>query len=262
MPTTPDPLTRTIETLHGPGFPAALVALLGSWVPFDCAIVLGHGRRPVYLYDNLPDRRELLFECYLTGAHQQDPFLLALRQGLGAGVWTLAEVSRLTGREPDYTHHFYPATGWREELGLLLPVRPDFTLLISLGRLAGRRPVTGAELTTLRRHFALVHALCRQQWGATPPPLPAAPEGEPEMERVRQAVTRTLARLGGPHLTRREREVATLILHGCDTVTIAERLGISPGTVKNHRKHLYAKLGLASRADLFTLFLGQLITTP
>lgn len=53
--------------------------------------------------------------------------------------------------------------------------------------------------------------------------------------------------------------MATLILHGLDTETIALRLAIAPGTVKNHRKHLYAKLGLASRADLFTLFLGQLI---
>jgi DNA-binding NarL/FixJ family response regulator len=32
--------------------------------------------------------------------------------------------------------------------------------------------------------------------------------------------------------------------------------------VKNHRKHLYSKLRLGSRAELFNLFLNHLITAP
>lgn len=254
-----DALTHAVAALHQPGFPATLVALLRQWAAFDCALVLGHDRRPLYLYDTLPDRRELLFERYLTGAHRQDPFLLALQQGLEAGVWTLNEVSRRAGLEPDYVRAFYRATGWREELGLHLPLRPGFALVIFLGRLGKGRPVSAAELARLRQHFPLVHALCRQHWGQMSDPLPAAPPGREDLARIREIITTTLPRLGGPHLTRREREVATLILHGLDTETIALRLAIAPGTVKNHRKHLYAKLGLTSRADLFTLFLGQLV---
>ncbi len=42
---------------------------------------------------------------------------------------------------------------------------------------------------------------------------------------------------------------------GYSSKGIAERLGITLGTVKNHRKHLYAKLQINSQAELFNLFL-------
>ncbi len=49
--------------------------------------------------------------------------------------------------------------------------------------------------------------------------------------------------------------MAGLLLQGLDTEAIAAELGIGSGTVKNHRKHLYGKLRLGSRAELFSLFL-------
>ncbi len=56
--------------------------------------------------------------------------------------------------------------------------------------------------------------------------------------------------------------MAGLLLQGLDTEAIAHELGIGSGTVKNHRKHLYAKLHLRSRAELFSFFLNHLITAP
>ena len=53
-----------------------------------------------------------------------------------------------------------------------------------------------------------------------------------------------------------------VMLQGLDTEAIAAELGIGSGTVKNHRKHLYGKLRLGSRAELFNLFLNHLITAP
>lgn len=87
-------LTAAVDALHGSGFPAALVRLIQQQVAFDCALLLGVGLRPVYLYDNLHHQRALLFDRYLTRHFSQDPFMQALEQGLGAGVWTLAQVSR------------------------------------------------------------------------------------------------------------------------------------------------------------------------
>ncbi|MCR6553559.1 LuxR family transcriptional regulator, partial [Aeromonas sp. CPF2-S1] len=122
QPLTADTLTRSmtevVDALHGSTFPAALVRLIQQQVAFDCALLLGVGLRPVYLYDNLHHQRALLFDRYLTRHFSQDPFMQALEQGLGAGVWTLAQVSR--GRlDPEYRHHFYQATGWQEEVGLI-----------------------------------------------------------------------------------------------------------------------------------------------
>ncbi len=50
----------------------------------------------------------------------------------------------------------------------------------------------------------------------------------------------------GP-LTRREREVLRLLATGANTRMAAERLGVSPATVRNHVQNLLGKLGVHSR---------------
>ena len=49
-------------------------------------------------------------------------------------------------------------------------------------------------------------------------------------------------------LSRREREVLELIAHGHDDRAIAERLGLSGNTVRNHVSRLYAKIGVNRRS--------------
>ena len=50
-------------------------------------------------------------------------------------------------------------------------------------------------------------------------------------------------------LTEREREVLTLIASGATNKEIAERLFLSPHTVKEHASSLYRKLGVKNRAE-------------
>jgi DNA-binding CsgD family transcriptional regulator len=49
-------------------------------------------------------------------------------------------------------------------------------------------------------------------------------------------------------LTRRELEVLSLLARGHTNRSMAKRLGISDKTVGNHVEHLYAKIGVSTRA--------------
>ncbi len=67
-----------------------------------------------------------------------------------------------------------------------------------------------------------------QYFGAPPPPSPSQPF---------------------PDLTEREREVLALIAQGYTNQAIAERLVISPKTVRNHISSIFSKLEVTSRLE-------------
>ena len=56
------------------------------------------------------------------------------------------------------------------------------------------------------------------------------------------------------NLTKREKEIAFLLLQGKEIKQIAAELGIKYDTVKYHTKNLYKKLGIGRRTELFAQF--------
>lgn len=56
-------------------------------------------------------------------------------------------------------------------------------------------------------------------------------------------------------LTRREREIAALLIKGKTYRTIANELHVSENTVKTHVKNIYSKTGVNNRAELINLLL-------
>jgi DNA-binding NarL/FixJ family response regulator len=52
-----------------------------------------------------------------------------------------------------------------------------------------------------------------------------------------------------PELTEREREILTLIAQGYTNAAIAEKLVLSPKTVRNHVSNIFSKLQVADRAE-------------
>jgi predicted ATPase/class 3 adenylate cyclase/DNA-binding CsgD family transcriptional regulator len=59
---------------------------------------------------------------------------------------------------------------------------------------------------------------------------------------------------GWPSLTPTEREVVALVAEGLSNPEVAERLFMSRSTVKTHLNHVFAKLGIATRAELAAAF--------
>jgi NarL family two-component system response regulator LiaR len=57
----------------------------------------------------------------------------------------------------------------------------------------------------------------------------------------------------GHNLTDRERDVLALLVEGLSNTQIAEKLVVSPSTIKSHVSHILAKLGVASRTEAAAL---------
>jgi DNA-binding NarL/FixJ family response regulator len=58
-------------------------------------------------------------------------------------------------------------------------------------------------------------------------------------------------------LTRREREILSLLAQGCFYKEIAAQLSISPSTVRAHLHAVYCKLAVKSRTQAVVRFLGR-----
>lgn len=48
--------------------------------------------------------------------------------------------------------------------------------------------------------------------------------------------------------------MAELVAGGCSTAAAADRLFVTPATVKTHLAHIYRKLDIANRAELASTF--------
>jgi DNA-binding NarL/FixJ family response regulator len=71
---------------------------------------------------------------------------------------------------------------------------------------------------------------------------------------VRERLAQTSARPADgeevpPELTRREREILRLLAGGANTRVMAERLHVSPATVRNHVQNIFGKLSVHSRLE-------------
>jgi PAS domain S-box-containing protein len=135
------------------------------------------------------------------------------------GCHVLTLVSR---GEP--VQHFDMAT--RTKAGK--PVWLNISILI----LPGARPDTSTTVHLFRDVTASreIEALVRERLAETRPP--PSQESEPP-----------------PELTRRELEILRLVATGANTRAMAERLHVSPATVRNHIQHILAKLGVHSRLE-------------
>jgi pimeloyl-ACP methyl ester carboxylesterase/DNA-binding CsgD family transcriptional regulator len=121
---------------------------------------------------------------------------------------------------------------------LILHAREDAVTPLAEGRLLAAE-IPGAQFVELdsRNHVLLEH--------------------EPAWERFKEAVLEFTRQPpaptgGGPAfdaLSPRERETLALLAGGLSNAEIAERLGISEKTVRNHLSHLFDKLGVWSRAQ-------------
>jgi DNA-binding CsgD family transcriptional regulator len=248
-------LGRVLDHLGQPRFWRFLVLLLNEMVPFDNALAtaIGADGVPIVLdeYDAGGSDTPSPVPLYLNGLYLLDPFLQAAHDGLADGCYRLEEVAPDLFRQSEYFLSYFRDAVGEDEIQVLVRPQPDVLLSLSLG--AATRFDT-EPLGKLTAALPWVLAAIRQHWrlaGDTARIVPSAAD-------LGARVETALGRFGAGLLTEREMAIARMVLRGNSSKAIADRLAISPETVKVHRRHLYSKLGISTQPELFSRFIEAL----
>ncbi|MEK6348486.1 MAG: helix-turn-helix transcriptional regulator [Burkholderia sp.] len=253
-----------IDAIDSADFWTRLARVLQRFVPFDSwvGLLFARERAPLVCAESpTPDGTvDLMFQSYLGALYQLDPFYIAACERPASGLVTLESVAPDNFRMTDYYQRYFKSNIIGDEVQFNHAVDAGHTLIFSLG---ATRRYSERDLAVFAVVAPWVIALMRQRLpyetftggtrgaaleaGAA---LPAAPDEASYAEHFERVVQQR----GHTPLTAREVEVVRLSLSGFSTRAISERLAISFETVRAHKKHIYAKLGVNSQSELFALF--------
>ena len=239
-------LARVFGALGQDVFWRALVDTLRLLVPLDNALVavMRPGRVPRLLIDfdakGSADEHEEL-AGYSAGMYLLDPFYQAACAGIADGLHSLDSLAPDQFQQSEYYLSYFRSVVGGDELQFMINTE-GAVLGLSLGR-ATRFSLEEQGRLLCVRDWVL--AAMRRHVQLTPPEGPIAEAGD----------LATLLDRFDARLTVREIETARLILQGFSSKAIAQQLGISPETVKVHRRNVYHKLNVNGHGELFALVL-------
>lgn len=246
-------VAQIIDSLDTAEFPDHLSKALKNIVEFDYTVIFGYvgSSRPLALFNDFPeDRRRLHVDEYQEGPYLLDPFFLASTGKTKPGLWRLSEIAPDRFYQGEYFRSYYAQTGLAEEVGYLIDVHDTLSIVVSLMRKT--RKFSKAEFKTLRSVWPVVDAACRRHWHGI---AKGRGHKDPILD---ENVERAFRSIGEGILTPREREVVEHTLRGNSAEAIGKLLGISPGTVRIHRKNIYSKLRINSQGELFSAFISAI----
>ncbi len=250
-------LADAIRELDGPRFAPALARALRQVAPFDYTVIFGYRseERPLDLHDDFgPEKRDIFVTMYQAGPYLLDPFFHASRNQVPPGLYRMRQLAPDRFYQSEYYRSYYKQTGLAEEIGFFLATGDGARVVISLMRDGHSQAFNAREMTALHAVAPVVIAAAERNWRGLGQRFDSAPETLPAEAALREA----FAAFGRHRLTQRESEVVAMVLRGHSSDAIAGALRIAPGTVKIHRKNIYAKLGIGSQAELFCMFLASL----
>ncbi|KUZ70582.1 helix-turn-helix transcriptional regulator [Burkholderia ubonensis] len=246
-----------IDALDGPHFWARLTRVLERHVAVDAWVTLRfarHGPPLVCAEQALPDGQvDLLFQEYVAAFYQLDPFYLDAFERRASGLCLLADVAPDNFKATEYYQRYFRRNIVGDEAHFNLVVDSDHVMGFSISK---KRRYDERETSLLTLFSPWVLALMQQRlrfedFGKPASGLPAAQAHAPDL---RDRLTMFSEHVGHGGLTAREIDVTMLSLSGHSSRAIADKLAISFETVRTHKKHIYAKLGVGSQSSLFSMF--------
>jgi DNA-binding CsgD family transcriptional regulator len=254
---------RMIGALGSPEFVSGMDTTLREIADFDLTAILQFsvGARPVLLHNGLGGiSSSQVMANYLSGTYLLDAVYVACAAGIQSGLYRLSELAPDEFFSSGYyvSPEVHPCISLEsgtlaEEIVFIAKSSSQTYICYSLMRSSRFQPFTAAEMADLTQLEPIVNALTVKQW----------PRSEQDVA-VRDdlhvgELEHAFASFAPTSLSHREQMIVSFILRGHSSLSIAHVLKIAEGTVKNHRKHIYAKLGISSQGELFKQFLTHVL---
>lgn len=194
---------------------------------------------------------------YFSRGYLLDPFCLAVDKGLAEGFYHLAEIAPDDFFSSEYYKTYYLRSGGAQESYYIVDLCPQSKISLCMFQGLSAGQFTEPQLALQKATQAMVRELLRR-FGTTGGLTKVISDESFTQTQAHQQIEAAFMEFGSGVLTVREREIAHLILRGHSVKSTAQVLGISPETVRMHRKNLYTKLAINSQAELFALFIEWL----
>ncbi|GAB5434920.1 MAG: helix-turn-helix transcriptional regulator [Falsiruegeria mediterranea] len=247
-PTFAEDVAVAIRAVGTSNFMPELLNLMRGAASFKGAFVslLNAGKAPEHVYDNVrAERRSVVVDRWLDRAWLLDPFVVRFIGERHEPVMVLRDVAPDRFANSDYFRIYYKTLFLKDEIGVFVTIA-NGTLFLSLGPSEGATRFTRRDVKKLTELHPIISALCEQHFHRSPS-SGQFEKSEVDFDGVIDKVCKGL--------TQREIEVVQFLLRGHSTRSIALLLGVSPATIKVHRKNIYRKLGISSQSALFSVFL-------
>lgn len=256
-------LPNVVSEMGNDRFYRSLDEALNGLSSFDLSCIFAYPAdgQPQLLYDGLKDvsSREIM-RNYLSGTYLFDAVYDACCRQVARGLY------RLKALAPDdfFRGHYYNSPEFHpcismqtgslaEEIVFIIPSHNAY-LAYSLLRQRQQQPFSDRDFGTLEKTAAMVASLVVKHQEH----CDRSDAGPPKSQETSDRVIHAFESFADGTLTLRERLIVKLILKGHSSISTAAVLGITEGTVKNHRKRIYAKLRISSQTELFNLFIHHL----
>ena len=248
-------VARVVTANRSSDVAGALADAIGVAVKHEgtCLIAFHRDSSPQVVHHTLePAGRQHYLDRYLAGPYLLDPlYQLALADTKPA--WCrFREASPDRFRSSEYYRQYCERTHLLDEIDYFADVEENTTLALVVGRRTG--VFSKAELNRLELIEPFVQAAIRQCWRRQPD----SSRRERDSVALHRRLTECFEGFGASVLTRREREISQLLLRGHSSKSVARELKIAPGTVMVHKRNVFAKLGISSQYELFSLFIDEL----
>ena len=225
--------------------------LVASILTFDVLMIFEYseGKAQSVWHNVTGSRRKVIIDDYLLGPFLLDPFYTHAISNPDPGLMVMRQLSPDQFHNSEFFRKHYHLTEIADEIGIAFEVNPGNVTVASITRPNRQTRFTRQEKKRFESAAPLLAAIGRKLWQHE-----NAKTGRSNARQIEHA----LKGFCGDVLSRREVEIVSLILKGHSSMSAGEMLGISPGTVKIHRKNIYAKLGISSQAELFNRFIRHI----